>query len=121
MNLNKEKNNKYKIKPSGKLLNNNPDSINSDENNYLLKSQNRKKNYSESPTVKKNYLITDSSNIDYSLKSNFNQFKRNNSSNIIMETKPNQYNHLNEESIELIIPTPYPKNVFNSLIDLKIY
>lgn len=109
LNSNKDKNNKYRIKPIKKLTKNNRDS-NNDENDYLLKSQNQKKNYSESPTIKKSFLITENTNNDYPTKGNSNQYKRNNSSNITNSFQ-NQHNHLNEESIELIIPTPYPKNV----------
>jgi len=105
---NKDKDNKFRIKPNKKSTKNNRES---NENDFLVNSQIQKKNYSESPTNKKSFLVTDNTNNDYSIKGNQNQYKRNNSSNMITNSYQNQHNHLNEESIELIIPTPYPKNV----------
>jgi len=73
----------------------------------------QKRNYSESPTMKKNYFATENTKIDYSTKSNANIYKRNNSSHLNTISNKNNNNQFNEETIELIIPTPYPKNVFN--------
>lgn len=109
MNSYKDKsNNKFKIKPIGRLIKKDRNGLNNKNENQM-----QKKNYSESPTIKKSFLITDNSNNnDYSTKSNVNIYKRNNSSNLNTNQNTNYNNQFNEESIELVIPTPYPKNVF---------
>lgn len=90
------------------------------ENDFSIKNKNGKKNYSESPTIKRSFLVTDYTNIENSSKSNVNLYKRNNSTNNInTSTNINQINQFNEESIELIIPTPYPKNVIKKLLKIR--
>jgi len=112
MNPNKDKssNNKFKIKPLGGLIKKERNEFRINENEKKI----TKKNYSESPTIKKSFFITDNlTNNDYSTKSNANNYKRNNSYNNLNTIPNTNYcnNQFNEETIELIIPTPYPKNV----------
>lgn len=104
--MSKQKNDKYKIKPIGKQTN-------KAKNLFANETDSRipKKNYSESPSIKKNYFNTDNNNNDINPKSNDNKYKRNKSSNLNTISNTHYNNQLNEESIELIIPTPYPKNV----------
>ena len=78
--------------------NNNTNNIN-DSNKFTKKKY--KKNFSESP--KKNNIEFDNNLNEILTDPNFNN-KRNYSTN-------NNIHTVNEESIELIIPTPYPKNV----------
>jgi len=102
---------KYKINHVGKITTYNK-ILENNEKDFSIRNKNGKKNYSESPTIKRSFLVTDYTNIENISKSNANLYKRNNSTNNVnTSTNINQINQFNEESIELIIPTPYPKNV----------
>lgn len=79
----------------------------------------KKKIHSESPnhkTNKSNLLETPTElEVSYNGKSTGN-LKRNNS-NTIIHTNCNINNYLDEETIELVIPTPYPKNVIQIFLN----
>lgn len=80
----------------------------SKNNNFIRLNTNEKKTFSQSPIKRKGYTTNNSFN---NLTTGNNNNKYNNSLNTNTHSNLFKENHLSEDSVELILPTPVPKNV----------